>query len=212
MTPLVFVTQVQATFGIVIVTADPHVKAWGFGFCRIISVVEQHTSIVSDILTIYSQIAQLAEQRTVNPRGIINSMKICSMCKEKKDFSLFNKKGANRTQPYCKTCDNKKSRERYAENRQEHSKKVYERNKKVRKELSLYIKDIKEKTPCTDCKKYYPSYVMDFDHVIGLKINNISVLVNQLAKNILIEELKKCEVVCANCHRERTFNKRKEKG
>ena len=150
----------------------------------------------------------MAEQGTVNPCGIINSMKTCSMCKEEKELSLFNKKGANRTQPYCKPCDNKKSRERYANNKDTHSKNVYKRNKKIRKELSIYIKNIKENTPCADCKKYYPSYVMDFDHIIGKKINNISILVNQLAKNILIEELKKCEVVCANCHRERTFNKK----
>lgn len=66
---------------------------------------------------------------------------------------------------------------------------------------------MKESTPCSDCGKYYPSYVMDFDHVRGIKNNNISKLSNMASRNKLKDELLKCEIVCANCHRERTYGK-----
>jgi hypothetical protein len=46
---------------------------------------------------------------------------------------------------------------------------------------------------------------MDFDHVRGDKLLNVSRLRNgRLAWWRLLAELKKCEVVCANCHRIRT--------
>ena len=100
-------------------------------------------------------------------------MKICSSCKKNKDNSEFNKK-LDKLQPYCRTCDNQKARQRYANNREHHIKIIGERNRRIRKEIQEEIKTMKESTPCSDCGKYYPSYVMDFDHVRGIKNNNIS--------------------------------------
>lgn len=71
-----------------------------------------------------------------------------------------------------------------------------------------FINKIKDR-PCADCKKIYPSFVMDFDHN-GLegKLNNIATIV---AKNWSLEkikeEIRKCDVVCANCHKLRTHKK-----
>ena len=62
--------------------------------------------------------------------------------------------------------------------------------------------------PCVDCGKEYPSYVMDFDHVRGEKKFNISSAHRDaIAMDRILEELKKCEVVCSNCHRIRTFTR-----
>ena len=72
-----------------------------------------------------------------------------------------------------------------------------------------YIKRLKE-TSCKDCGNYYPSYVMDFDHR-----QNESKLdtVNRLASirygwKKLKEEIQKCDIVCANCHRIRTYKRK----
>jgi hypothetical protein len=135
-------------------------------------------------------------------------MKICSLCKESKNLDSFNKKGKGRLQTYCKPCDNQKSRERYSKNRELHSKTVYARNKAERKALSHLVTTIKESTPCADCGLNFPGYVMDFDHIKGSKVANISVLVNQCARQKLIKEIEKCEVVCSNCHRIRTHNRK----
>jgi hypothetical protein len=67
------------------------------------------------------------------------------------------------------------------------------------------IIEIKESTPCMDCEIQYPHYVMDFDHVIGEKRFNISMSVSIMTMRTFEEEVSKCEVVCSNCHRHRTF-------
>lgn len=54
---------------------------------------------------------------------------------------------------------------------------------------------------------------MDFDHVRGEKELPIA---NALAHNVdlklIAKEIEKCEVVCANCHRIRTWGKAYAKG
>jgi hypothetical protein len=55
----------------------------------------------------------------------------------------------------------------------------------------------------------YPPYVMDFDHVRDKKSFEIGIAVGRnkpLAK--LLPEIEKCDVVCSNCHRVRTHNRR----
>ena len=72
---------------------------------------------------------------------------------------------------------------------------------------SAYIKEQKNK-PCMDCGIFYPYYVMDFDH------RNPSEKSNNLARmgaspfEEIIAEIAKCDLVCANCHRERTYGKK----
>ena len=71
-----------------------------------------------------------------------------------------------------------------------------------------YANKIKEKTPCKDCGVSYPYYVMDFDHCRGDKGREVSLLVNAPASiERLQAEIDKCDVVCANCHRQRTYGR-----
>ena len=57
--------------------------------------------------------------------------------------------------------------------------------------------------PCLDCGNSYPPEAMDFDHVRGTKKFNISTA-HSKSWRVIEEEIAKCEVVCANCHRVRT--------
>ena len=62
--------------------------------------------------------------------------------------------------------------------------------------------------PCMDCGRTYPHYVMDFDHVRGTKDMNVSAGArNGWSPERLQTEIGKCELVCANCHRIRTFTR-----
>ena len=61
--------------------------------------------------------------------------------------------------------------------------------------------------PCHDCGQTFPAYVMEFDHARGTKVDNVARMVaSSLAR--LRAELAKCDVVCANCHRVRTHQRR----
>jgi hypothetical protein len=61
--------------------------------------------------------------------------------------------------------------------------------------------------PCADCGVRYPAVVMDFDHVRGQKRFNLSKAVQSpfsLTLRDVHDEIAKCDLVCANCHRLRT--------
>ena len=62
-----------------------------------------------------------------------------------------------------------------------------------------------------DCKESYPYYVMDFDHVRGRKHKNVMELIPTLSKKLIDEEIAKCEIVCSNCHRVRTHERKSNK-
>ena len=64
-----------------------------------------------------------------------------------------------------------------------------------------------KKKPCADCGGEFPYCVMDFDHVRGEKIGEISRLINRGNLALLLEEIDKCDVICANCHRIRTWKR-----
>lgn len=64
--------------------------------------------------------------------------------------------------------------------------------------------------PCADCGVRYPSYVMDFDHVRGEKKFCIGHSAFQQGMKAVLAEIEKCEVVCANCHRERTHGRKQQ--
>lgn len=60
-------------------------------------------------------------------------------------------------------------------------------------------------TPCLDCGHRFPLVCMDFDHVRGEKKFNVSQAYNVAGSwQKIIDEIAKCEIVCANCHRIRT--------
>ena len=73
-----------------------------------------------------------------------------------------------------------------------------------RRERRDAINQVKN-VPCADCGVRYPPYVMDLDHIRGMKMGDISDMVSaSVSMDLIMEEVEKCEVVCANCHRERT--------
>lgn len=48
---------------------------------------------------------------------------------------------------------------------------------------------------------------MDFDHVRGRKLFNVAVGAFNVTEEKLLVEIDKCDVVCANCHRQRTHER-----
>lgn len=61
-----------------------------------------------------------------------------------------------------------------------------------------------KQVPCADCGESYPPFVMDFDHR-GDKEFDIGMAPTRVSMSRLLAEIAKCDVVCANCHRFRTF-------
>ena len=66
--------------------------------------------------------------------------------------------------------------------------------------------------PCADCGRSFASECMDFDHVRGTKCYTISSAYRWASMENLVEEIAKCDVVCANCHRARTWHQQTPTG
>jgi hypothetical protein len=64
--------------------------------------------------------------------------------------------------------------------------------------------------PCGDCGVQYNPWVMQFDHrEPKSKLDTIANLVgNSRSLEVVKTEIAKCDVVCANCHSERTHRQR----
>ena len=111
--------------------------------------------------------------------------------------------------PYKSAADERAAaRRRYSRNAaiREH---LVKRKSEVRDRNRAYVNKIKTETPCADCGVSYPPYVMQFDHLGEDKDRDIATLTRSpvsLAR--LMAEIAKCEVVCANCHAERTHKRR----
>ena len=90
------------------------------------------------------------------------------------------------------------------------ARKLWNKNyhKKIVVRRKYWLNRFKEKQGCLDCKNKYPCYVLDFDHrdVFNKKFGICTS--NGIKSNlkVLIQEVRKCDVVCSNCHRIRTHN------
>jgi len=73
------------------------------------------------------------------------------------------------------------------------------------KDVQSYARQIKIDSGCVDCGLKGYHYIFDFDHVFGVKWNNISAI---RTMDRMIAEIAKCEVVCSNCHRVRTWDRK----
>lgn len=81
--------------------------------------------------------------------------------------------------------------------------KIQEKKSKAQK--LAFFWSLKQK-PCVDCKIQYHPVAMDFDHLPGYEKKSINGFAG-MSKERLLEEIKKCELVCSNCHRLRTYNR-----
>ena len=59
---------------------------------------------------------------------------------------------------------------------------------------------------CLDCQVLYPHYMLEFDHRPGeIKLGNIQSIAREGNIPKLLDEIAKCDLVCSNCHRHRTY-------
>jgi len=145
------------------------------------------------------------------------------MCGEKKPLAEFHKRAKARDGlcPWCKDCKTKAARKNYVRNRD----KIRQQIKERRKGISTFLNTYKEEKGCADCELSFPFYVLDFDHrdpkiksdwfrrkkkTKGY-VSSMKYFCLNHGYNTMITELAKCDVVCSNCHRKRTYERSREK-
>ena len=110
-------------------------------------------------------------------------MKNCTKCKKEKEDADFYKKG-NRNTSYCKICFNIYCMQRW---------------KQTKKKAVVY-----KGSKCNDCPITYPEYsfhIFDFHHLDPNTKDMDWKKLRQCAWDKITNELDKCILLCANCHR-----------
>jgi hypothetical protein len=82
--------------------------------------------------------------------------------------------------------------------------------RKIYREFKAALDELRSQ-PCMDCRGVFPPYVMEFDHARGKKRFNMGKANGLLTNPVVVAELAKCDVVCANCHRIRTWKRSTER-
>lgn len=119
----------------------------------------------------------------------------------------FNERAASKDglQPWCRTCNQKKSREYYSKNKEKQIQQIYASRKRrksiIVRKLHAYLKE----NPCTNCG-FDKVAALDFDHLDEQeKEMNISLMIaDGYSWENILKEIKKCQVLCSNCHRIKT--------
>jgi hypothetical protein len=128
------------------------------------------------------------------------SNKKCLMCSKSKSFSSFNKEKTTQDglSHYCKDCRKIKRHKSYLKNKD----KILSRQLEKRRQSQDWVRQFKEK--CEQCGENHPA-TLDFHHTEG-KEHGIANLTNRnnltkTVKTLILKEIKKCKVLCSNCHR-----------
>ncbi len=130
--------------------------------------------------------------------------RVCARCGELKPLSDYHNSRTGQYS-YCRDCRNGYDRRYY----HEHSRSArLERRRSQLTAARRWMAEIKSGVPCADCGEIFPIYVMQWDHLPEFqKIDEVSAMVSSRTREAVLEELKKCELVCANCHVIRTANR-----
>ncbi len=134
--------------------------------------------------------------------------KTCPRCQVSFPITEFRFKNISKNlrYSYCRTCRSAILKEHYRRNKNAYLR----RNARSRLINAEIIREYKSK-PCADCGIRYPYYVMDFDHrQDSIKVINLS-NASRMTRPKILEEIAKCDVVCSNCHRERTYQRKNRK-
>lgn len=128
----------------------------------------------------------------------------CVRCGRSKPAGEFHRSRTGQFS-YCRDCQRAYDRRYYAERGKEAR---LARMRVWRGEARAWMDAVKAGRPCADCGEIFPPCVMHWDHLPGhRKVAEISRMVGNRRRDVVIDELAKCELVCANCHVMRTVRR-----
>jgi transposase len=92
--------------------------------------------------------------------------------------------------------------------------KTKNRQKQSRHRNIAFIREHKQGKRCADCKEDYPYWMLEFDHLP--EHEKLFTIGGRRARDFtiqqLIEEIAKCDIVCSNCHKNRTYWRQNRNG
>ena len=121
------------------------------------------------------------------------------------DFA-WHRRDKGQRQHHCRACQAEYRRERYLRNRRRYIERSQRRKQELWAERTQLLLGYFAAHPCLDCGET-DAVVLEFDHLRDKRFSIGAKLATHTWADIL-EEIAKCDVVCANCHRRRTAQRR----
>jgi hypothetical protein len=136
-------------------------------------------------------------------------MRRCGRCGEIKPAEEFawRRKSVGQRHNYCRPCHAAYHRAHYLANKQRYIDQAQANKRRARREKTEQLLAYFATHPCIDCGETDP-LVLEFDHVSDDKSFAVARAMSDRAWAAILDEIAKCEVVCANCHRRRTYRRR----
>jgi hypothetical protein len=97
--------------------------------------------------------------------------------------------------------DLEKQKQRKRESYLRNKEKVKEASRLQRIARRKWLDDLKAGKPCADCGQTFPPRAMDFHHTNGVKEAGIGDLLSRASRQRILDEIEKCVILCATCHR-----------
>ena len=129
----------------------------------------------------------------------------CGELKAAEEFS-WRRKARGQRDSFCRPCRSAYGKEHYAANRRRYIDQAQVVTQRLRLKRTKYLIEYFVTHPCVDCGETDP-VVLEFDHLRD-KHFEISRALHGRNWQAILNEIEKCEVVCANCHRRRTARRR----
>ncbi|TMC71628.1 MAG: hypothetical protein E6J13_07185 [Chloroflexi bacterium] len=135
--------------------------------------------------------------------------RVCGRCGIEKPLDEFGfrypKLGIRHS--WCKDCFVEYKRAWYERNRERHIAHVREARDQTGDENQLRMWQYLAQHPCVECGERDP-VVLQFDHLRDKRENVASMCIAGFAWSTILEEMAKCQVLCANCHTRKTARER----
>ena len=148
--------------------------------------------------------SQLLRHTNVRSPGYVCRMRQCGRCNREKPVDEFawRRKTKGQRDSYCRPCRAAYKQEHYATNRQQYIDAAQRRRRAIVFKRVRYLVEYLRDHPCVDCGETDP-VVLEFDHLRDKEFGIGKGLRDREWRSVL-DEMAKCEVICANCHRRRT--------
>jgi hypothetical protein len=129
-------------------------------------------------------------------------MKHCNKCDKTKPLAEFSKR-KEKWAAWCKPCFSAYNKKRWSANSVKLNKRKRKFDATRKQEIELKVIEYLKANPCVSCGETN-LLVLDFDHLGNKEFNIAKAIWSIYSWSKIDKEIKKCQVLCSNCHRIKT--------
>lgn len=145
--------------------------------------------------------------RPERSKRVVGSLELftCSRCGRElaADAFAYRVTGSPILQSWCRACFSAYKSARYFANREHEVIRLRRNHRALTTENKMWLREYLMEHPCVDCAET-DADVLEFDHLRDKRMDVTRMVAAGYSRKLILSEIDKCEVRCANCHRRKT--------